>query len=126
VVYYLLTCLSKRLRPLFVCLDTEQSDFDKRYVEGEARDARERWFCMVEWEKREEKKKEEQKEMCHCQEMREREAAQAREADRDRKRERVRPRKLGRMPSGRGNTSVVLSRPRELDGLYQIMLDFMT
>ena len=38
-------------------LDTEQSDFDKRYVEGEARDARERWFRMVEWEKREEKKR---------------------------------------------------------------------
>jgi hypothetical protein len=37
-------------------LDTEQSDFDKSYVEGEARDARERWLCMVEWEKREEKK----------------------------------------------------------------------
>jgi hypothetical protein len=29
-------------------LDTEQSDFDKRYAEGEARDARERWLCMVE------------------------------------------------------------------------------
>jgi hypothetical protein len=37
-------------------LDTEQSDFDKWYVEGEARDARERWFRMVEWEKREEKR----------------------------------------------------------------------
>jgi hypothetical protein len=36
-------------------LDTERSDFDKRFVEGEARDARERWLCMVEWEKREEK-----------------------------------------------------------------------
>jgi hypothetical protein len=68
-------------------LDTEQSNFDKRYVEGEARDARERWFCMVEWEKREEKK-EEQKEMRHRQEMREREAAQAREADKERKRAR--------------------------------------
>jgi hypothetical protein len=33
-------------------LDTEQSDFDKRYVEGVGCDARERWFCMVEWEKR--------------------------------------------------------------------------
>jgi hypothetical protein len=70
-------------------LDTEQSDFDKRYVEGEARDARERWLHMVEWERKEEKK-EEQKEMRHRQEMREREAAQAREADRERKRERVR------------------------------------
>jgi hypothetical protein len=29
-------------------LDTEQSDFDKRYVEGAARDVRERWFRMVE------------------------------------------------------------------------------
>jgi hypothetical protein len=38
-------------------LDTEQSDFDKSYVEGEARDARERWLRMVEWEKREEKKR---------------------------------------------------------------------
>jgi hypothetical protein len=52
-------------------LDTEQSDFDKSYVEGEARDARERWLHMVEWEKR--GKKEEQKEMRHRQEMRERE-----------------------------------------------------
>jgi hypothetical protein len=70
-------------------LDTEQSDFDKSYVEGEAHDARERWLRMVEWEKREEKKKEEQKEMHHRQEMRECEAAQAREADRERKRERA-------------------------------------
>jgi hypothetical protein len=46
-------------------LDTERSDFDKRFVEGEARDARERWLRMVEWEKREEKNKEEQKEMRH-------------------------------------------------------------
>jgi hypothetical protein len=69
-------------------LDTEQSDFDKSYVEGEACDARERWFCMVEWEKR--GKKEEQKEIRHRQEMREREAAQVREADRERKRERAR------------------------------------
>jgi hypothetical protein len=30
-------------------------NFDKSYVEGEARDAREMWFHMVEWEKREEK-----------------------------------------------------------------------
>jgi hypothetical protein len=37
-------------------LDTEQSDFDQSYVEGEARDARERWLRMVEWEKREEKR----------------------------------------------------------------------
>jgi hypothetical protein len=64
-------------------LDTEQSDFDKSYVEGEARDARERWLRMVECEKREEKK--EQKKMRHRQEMREREAAQTREADRERK-----------------------------------------
>jgi hypothetical protein len=70
-------------------LDTEQSDLDKSYVEGETRDARERRLCMVEWEKRMEKK-EEQKEMRHHQEMREREVAQAREADRERKRERAR------------------------------------
>jgi hypothetical protein len=38
-------------------LDTEQSDFNKSYVEGEARDARERWLRMVEWEKREEKRR---------------------------------------------------------------------
>jgi hypothetical protein len=38
-------------------LDTEQSDFDKSYVEGEARDARERWSRMVEWQKREEKRR---------------------------------------------------------------------
>jgi hypothetical protein len=37
-------------------LDTEQSDFDKRYVEGAGCDAREKWFRMVEWEK--ERKKE--------------------------------------------------------------------
>jgi hypothetical protein len=36
-------------------LNTGQSDFDKSYVEGEARDARERWFRMVDWEKRGEK-----------------------------------------------------------------------
>jgi hypothetical protein len=69
-------------------LDTEQSDFDKNYVEGEAHDARETWFRMVEWEKKEEKK-EEQKEMRHRQEIREREVAQVREADRERKRERA-------------------------------------
>jgi hypothetical protein len=34
-------------------IDTKKSDFDKSYVEGEACDARERWLCMVEWEKRE-------------------------------------------------------------------------
>jgi FtsZ-interacting cell division protein YlmF len=108
-------------------LDTEQSDFDKSYIEGEARDARERWFRMVEWEKREEKK-EEQKEMRHRQEMREREAAQAREADRERGRGSglTGPRKLSRMPSGRGNTPVVLNRPRVLIELYQIISDFMT
>jgi hypothetical protein len=38
-------------------LDTEQSDFNKRYVKGEARDARERWLRMVEWEKREEERR---------------------------------------------------------------------
>jgi hypothetical protein len=54
-------------------LDTEQSDFDKSNVEGEARDARERWLHMVEWEKR--GKKEEQKEMRNHQEMRECEAS---------------------------------------------------
>jgi hypothetical protein len=37
-------------------LDNKQSDFDKSYVEGEARDARERWLRIVEWEKREEKR----------------------------------------------------------------------
>jgi hypothetical protein len=42
---------------------------------GAGRDARERWFHMVEWEKREGKRKVEQKEMRNRQEMREREAA---------------------------------------------------
>jgi hypothetical protein len=37
-------------------LDTEQTDFDKSYIEGEARDARKRCLRMVLWEKREEKK----------------------------------------------------------------------
>jgi FtsZ-interacting cell division protein YlmF len=98
------------------------------YIKGEARDARERWFHMVEWEKREEKKKEEQKEMRHRQEMRECEAAQAREANRERKRERARQAKaVGPDATGRENTPVVLSRPRVLlVGLYQIILDFMT
>jgi hypothetical protein len=106
--------------------DTEQSDFDKWYIEGEARDAREWWFRMVEWEKRGEKK-EEQKEMRHRQEMREREVAQAHEVDRERKREMARRAKeAGWMPSEWGNTPVVLSRPRVLVGLYQIILDFMT
>jgi hypothetical protein len=109
-------------------LDIEQSDFDKSYVEGEARDARERWLRMAEWEEREEKKKEEHKEMRHRQEMREREAALAREAKRERGRGRglARPRQLGRMPLGRGNTPVVLCSPGVLAGLYQIMSDFMT
>jgi hypothetical protein len=44
-------------------LDTEQPDFDKSYIEGEAPDARGRWLRMVEWEER--GKKEEQKEMRH-------------------------------------------------------------
>jgi hypothetical protein len=38
-------------------IDTEQSNFDKSYVEGEARDAREMWLRMVDWEKREEKRR---------------------------------------------------------------------
>jgi hypothetical protein len=37
-------------------LDIEQSDFDKRYVEGAGRDARKRWFDMVEWEKERKKR----------------------------------------------------------------------
>jgi hypothetical protein len=95
-------------------LDTEQSEFDKRYVESSGRDARERWRCMVESEKRAGKKKEQEEEIHIRQEMREREAAQAREAHRERKRERelVRLRKQDLMPSGRGNTPVVLSRSR--------------
>jgi hypothetical protein len=81
---------------------------------------------MVEWEKRD-GKKEELKEMHHRQEMREREAAEAmKPIERGRGRGLAGPRKLGRMPSGRGNTPVVLSRPRVLAGLYQIISDFMT
>jgi FtsZ-interacting cell division protein YlmF len=73
------------------------------------------------------KKKEEQKEMRHHQEMREREAAQAHEADRERKRERARRAKAAGLGAIRkGNTPVVLSRPRVLAGLYQIMSDFIT
>jgi hypothetical protein len=45
-------------------LDTEQSDFDKSYVKGEARDARERWFRMVEWEKRERRKRRRSRRKC--------------------------------------------------------------
>jgi hypothetical protein len=36
------------------------------------------------------------------------------------------PRPLGQMSSGRGNTPVLLNRPRVLVRLYQIMSDFMT
>jgi hypothetical protein len=36
-------------------LDTQQSDDDKRYVESMTRDARERWFRMIEAEKHERK-----------------------------------------------------------------------
>jgi hypothetical protein len=71
-------------------LDTQQFDDDKRYVESEARDARERWFRMIEAEKQEEKCKQEQEEIRVRQPMRECEEAQAREADRERKRERAR------------------------------------
>jgi FtsZ-interacting cell division protein YlmF len=72
-------------------------------------------------------KKEEQKEMRHRQEMREREASQAREADKERKRERARRAKAaGSDAIRKGKYPVVLSRPRVLAGLYQIMSDFMT
>jgi hypothetical protein len=56
-------------------LDTQQSDDDKRYVESEARDARERWFCMIEAEKQEEKHKQQQEKIRVRQQMREREEA---------------------------------------------------
>jgi hypothetical protein len=46
--------------------------------------------------------------------------------ERERGRGLVGPRKLGRMPSGRGNTPVVLSRPRVLVRLYKIIPDLMT
>jgi Mg-chelatase subunit ChlD len=73
------------------------------------------------------KKKEEQKEMRHRQEMREREATQARETDRERKRERARRAKAARPDAIRkGKYHAILTRPRVLVGLYQIMLDFMT
>jgi hypothetical protein len=59
--------------------------------------------------------------------MREHEAAQAHEADRERKRERARRAKAaGPDASRKKNTPVVLSRPRVLAGLYQIMSYFMT
>jgi hypothetical protein len=65
--------------------------------------------------------------MRHRKEMREREAAQpVKSTERGRGRGLARPRQLGRMPSGRGNTPAVLSIPRVLAGLYQIMSDFMT
>jgi hypothetical protein len=40
------------------CLDCEQSEQDKRYVEEMDRSARERWQRMIEVEKQEEKRKE--------------------------------------------------------------------
>jgi hypothetical protein len=115
----LLTYLWKKTPPplydFMQWLDIEQSDFDKSYVEGEARDARERWLRMVEWEKREGKKEEQKEEMREC------EAAQAREADRERKRERARRAKAaGPDAIRKGNTPAVLSRPGVLAGLYQI------
>jgi hypothetical protein len=71
-------------------LDTEQSEFDKRYTESSGRDAWDMWRRMVELEKRAEKKKEQEEEIRIRQEMREHEAAQAHEVDRERKRERAR------------------------------------
>jgi hypothetical protein len=52
-----LTCLCKKTPPP-LCdftqwLDTEQSEVDKLYVKKAARDARERWQCMVEAENKE-------------------------------------------------------------------------
>jgi hypothetical protein len=59
--------------------------------------------------------------------MKEHVAAQAREVvERGRGRGLIGPRKLGQMPSGRGNTRGVLSRPRVLVRIYQIISDFMT
>jgi hypothetical protein len=71
-------------------LDTQQSDNDKRYVESEAHDARERWFRMIEAEKEEEKHKQQHEEIRVHQQMREHEEAHACEADRERKRGRAR------------------------------------
>jgi hypothetical protein len=96
-------------------LDTQQSDNDKRYVESEAHDARERWFRMIEAEKEEEKRKQQHEEIRVHQQMREREEAHAREADRERKRGRAHGlRKLDPVPLGRGNALIVLSRSREV------------
>jgi hypothetical protein len=39
------------------CLDTEQSDFDKSYVEGEARDARRGGFAWLSGKRERERKK---------------------------------------------------------------------
>jgi hypothetical protein len=106
-------------------LDTEQSDFDKSYFEGEARDARERWLRMVEWEKRDEKGGVEGNAPSSGDENMKR-PSPVKPTQRGRGRGLAGPRQVGRMPSGRGNTPVVLSRPRVLAGLYQIMSDFMT
>jgi hypothetical protein len=72
------------------CLDFEQSEQDKRYVEETGRLARERWQRMVEAEKQEQKCKEQQEEIRIRRDIKEREAAAACEADRERKRERAR------------------------------------
>jgi hypothetical protein len=45
-------------------LDTDQSDYNKIYVKGEAHDARERWLHMVEWEKRERRKRRRSRRKC--------------------------------------------------------------
>jgi hypothetical protein len=72
------------------CLDCEQSEQDKRYVEETGYSARERWQRMVEAEKQEQKRKEQQEEIRIQREIKEREGAVTREADRERKRERAR------------------------------------
>jgi hypothetical protein len=89
-------------------LDTEQSDFDKRCIEGAARDAREG--------------------NAPSQEMRGCEVAHDREADRQRKRERdLQAKEAGPDAIRKGEYPAILSRPRVLlVGLYQIISDFIT
>jgi hypothetical protein len=94
--------------------DTKKSNFNKSYVEGAARDARESWFRMVEG-KESKKRKKWHKEIRNRQDMRECEAAQACESYRERKRERARRAKQARPDAIRkGNTPVVLNRPSVL------------
>ena len=97
-------------------LDLEQSDDDKRYVEETGRSARERWLRMVEAEKQDENARSSRRKFTFVGRLRNvKRPRPVKQTERGRGRGLAGPRKLGRMPSGRGNTPVVLSRHGVLD-----------